>query len=128
MLRSFCLSEDRLAESGSTMFKPIVGGRYLVYCENPIATCCCKDLIMLFLQDLKEVKRLNRLESNVYNGFLNQKILTEVRALTVIFHDILHPLFIKASTAATPLALNYDYHFAVKKVEMFSVDACSSPS
>ncbi|XP_072023391.1 uncharacterized protein [Amphiura filiformis] len=121
--RSFCLSEDRLQESGSTMFKPIVGGRYLVYCENAIATYCCKDLVMLFLQDLKEVKRLNRLESNVYNGFLDNKILTEVRALAIIFHDILNPLFVKALKAATPLALNDDYHFAVEKMEMFAVDA-----
>lgn len=121
--RSFCLSQDCLEDSASTMFKPIVGGRYLVYCENAIATYCCKDLVMLFLQDLKEVKKLNRLESNVYNGFLDTKILAEVRALAVVFHDILQPLFVKALQAATPLALNDDYHFVVEKMEMFGVDA-----
>ena len=119
---SFCLSTDRLQDSGSTMFKPIVGGRYLVYCENAIPTFCCKDLVMLFLQDLKDVKRLNRLESNVYNGFLDNKIMAEVRALGVVFHDLLHPLFVKALKAATPLALNDEYHFTVEKMEMFAVD------
>ena len=38
---------------------------------------------MLFLQDLKEVKRLNWLESNVYNGILDVKVMADVQALGV---------------------------------------------
>ena len=90
--RAFCLSSNQLEISGSTLFKPIVGGQYLIYAENAVPTFCSKELIMLFLQDLKETKKLNRLEAGVYEGFLSKKVLTEVRALAVLYHDILKQL------------------------------------
>ena len=117
--RAFCLSSNQLQASGTTLFKPIVGGRYLIYAENAVPTFCGKELIMLFLQDLKETKKLNRLEAGVYDGFLCKKVMTEVRALAIVYHDILRPLYTEALQAATPLAV--DYHFAVEKFEMFSV-------
>ena len=120
--RAYCLSTNQLEESGSTLFKPIVGGCYLIYAQNAVPTFCSKDLIMVFLQDLNEIKKLNRLEAGVYDGFLCKKVMAEVRALAILYHDILQPLYTEALHAATPLAV--DYHFAVEKLELFSTHPC----
>ena len=73
---------------------------------------------MLFLQDLKETKKLNRLEAGLYNEFLCKKVMTEVRVLAILYHDILQPLYTEALHTATPLAVGY--YFAVEKLELFS--------
>ncbi len=121
--RGYCLSTDQLDVSGSKLFKPIVGGRYLVYLENAVPTYCSKDLIMLFLVDLKESKKLNKLEQGVYEGFLDVRVQAELRALAIMYHDLIKPLYIAAEAATCPLSMNSKYEKAVRKMEQFAVNS-----
>ena len=120
--RGFCLSTNQLDVSGSELFEPIVGGRYLVYLENSVPTYRSKDLILLFLVDLKQSKKLNKLEQGVYDGFLNVRVQAELRALAIIYHDIMKPLYIAAEAATCPLSLNSKYDQAVRKMEEFALN------
>ena len=96
--------------SGSKLFKPIVGGQYLVYLGNSVPTYCSKDLIMMFLVDLKQTKKLNKLEQGVYDGFTDMKVQAELRALAIMYHDIIKPLYI------TKIPVDQTYHFCMMMV------------
>jgi hypothetical protein len=49
---SLCSDED----TGSDLFKPIVGNRYLIFMQNYIPTLAGKDIMLLFLEDIRDAK------------------------------------------------------------------------
>jgi len=58
---SLCGEDD----TGSQLFKPIIGNRYLIFMQNAIPTLAARDSVLLFLEDIKDAKEnigLNRLE------------------------------------------------------------------
>lgn len=118
---SLCATED----SGSELFKPIVGNRYLIFLQNSIPTIASRDMVLLFLEDIRDVKEipgLNRLEQAVQQGYLDPNVQAEEAAFALLYFELCAPLLSKAKTANSPLDMNSYYLAAVMKLDHWSND------
>jgi len=118
---SLCSDED----TGSDLFKPIVGNRYLIFMQNSIPTLAGKDMVLLFLEDIrdaKEIPGLNRLEQSVQQGYLDPDIQAEEAAFALLYYELCAPLLQKAKSVQSPLEMNQYYLAAVTKLDLWSKD------
>ncbi|XP_078572945.1 uncharacterized protein LOC144859840 [Branchiostoma floridae x Branchiostoma japonicum] len=123
-LRGFSLAHEELDASCQKLFQPIVGNRFLAFYHNAIPCIAGKDLIMLYLTDKRLQKgTLNRLETAVYNGYLDPKIISEERSYSILYYEVLLPLYKKAIEAPTPIAMNRYYQTVYDKLLEWSEDA-----
>lgn len=76
--KAYSLGTDQ--NTGSDLFRPIVGNGYLKFLQNAIPTVSAKDIVLMYFEDVRDAKEnpgLNRLEFSVQQGYLNETILTE---------------------------------------------------
>ncbi|KAL3860428.1 hypothetical protein ACJMK2_010552 [Sinanodonta woodiana] len=114
-------------DTGSELFKPIIGNRYLIFLQNAIPTLAAHDMVLIFLEDIKDAKDnpgLNRLEYSVQQGYLNDNVQAEEIAFSILYFYLCAPLLQKAKTVKSPLEMNQYYASAVRKLG----DWCRDPS
>ena len=121
-----CFSISTNEDSGSDLFKPIVGSRYLVFLYNAIPTVVGRKSIISFLEtvrDSKDVPSFNKIESSVYSGYFDKKIVAEECAFAIMYSEICCPLMVKVKSAVSPLSMNPFYQYAVNKMKEWGNDA-----
>ncbi|KAK3100170.1 hypothetical protein FSP39_015705 [Pinctada imbricata] len=121
-----CFSISTEEDTGSDLFKPIVGSRYLVFLYNSIPTVVGRNAIISFLEtvrDSKDIPTFNKIESSVFEGFFDEKIVSEECAFAIMYHEICHPLMVKVKCAASPLSMNPHYKYAVDKMREWEKDS-----
>lgn len=129
--KMFCLdqSEDTYKGTGAHLLKPVIGNRYIVFLMNAIPTLMSKEIIMIYLEALKDSKEgaatLNRLELSVWQGYLSADIEAELCAFSLMYYFVCQPLLSRAKVAKSPLDMNYFYVTAVRRLADFEGD--SSP-
>jgi hypothetical protein len=113
---TLCSPED----SGSELFSPIVGNRYLIFLQNAIPTYVAKDMVLVYLEDVrdaKEVPGLNRLEYSVQEGYLNPTVEAEEAAYALMYYYVCAPLLRKAKSSKSPLEMNKYYTWTIDKLK-----------
>ncbi|KAL3852200.1 hypothetical protein ACJMK2_015873 [Sinanodonta woodiana] len=114
-------------DTGSELFRPIIGNRYLIFLQNAIPTLAAHDMVLMFLEDIKDAKDnpgLNRLEYSVQQGYLNDNVQAEEIAFSILYFYLCAPLLQKAKSVKSPLEMNEYYASAVGKLENW----CRDPS
>jgi len=122
--KGYSLSVNK--DTASDLFRPIVGGRYLVFLYNAIPTVCGKDSIITFLELLRDQKTtpmLNKIEQSVYFGFFSKYVTAEECAFAIAYYDICNPLMCQVKKASSPLSVNPFYKITVDKMTDWSTDA-----
>ncbi|XP_077981591.1 uncharacterized protein LOC144436632 [Glandiceps talaboti] len=121
--KGFCLSRDIHVKSGSQLFKPIVGSRYLIYFHNSLPTYVGRQFIQLFLVDHCDSKgHWNKLEASVYDGYNDLRITAEERAYAVLYYEVCLPLMVKTKSVNQILEMNEVYEMTVNKLKEWSDD------
>ncbi|XP_070547226.1 germ cell nuclear acidic protein-like isoform X1 [Ptychodera flava] len=78
----------------------------------------------MFLLDVRDVKGAwNKLESSVYEGYLDRKILAEERTYGILYYEVLLPLLAKCKGAKSPLEMNKHYAYTIQKLHHWSENA-----
>lgn len=121
--KAYTLCNEQI--SGSDLFRPIVGNRYLIFLQNAIPTLSGRDIVLMFLEDIKDAKEnpgLNRLEFSVQQGYLNNTIVTEEIAFALMYYYVCSPLMQKAKSVKSPLEMNIFYELTVAKLDKWTND------
>ena len=127
--KMFCLdqSEETYQGTAAQLFLPVVGNRYIVFLLNAIPTLVSKEIILVFLESLKDSKEgaatLNRLEASVWSGYLNADIESELCAFSLMYYFVCQPLLSRAKAAKSPLDMNYFYLTAVRRLAFLETDS-----
>ena len=125
--KMFALDKDMYEQSGVGRMQPIVGNRYNIFLMNSIPTILAQDLVLVYLEYLKDTKTivgLNLLEKSVHDGYLSRTIYCELLGYAIMYHFILQPLLAKGKGAKSPLEMNWYYKTAVRKMSVL----CEDPS
>ena len=121
--KAYTLCNDQ--NSGSDLFRPIVGSRYLIFLQNAIPTLSAREIVLMYLEDIKDAKEtpgLNRLEYSVQQGYLNTTTVTEEIAFALMYFYVCSPLMQKAKSTKSPLEMNGFYEMTIAKLQEWSVD------
>ncbi|KAL5005166.1 hypothetical protein ScPMuIL_018622 [Solemya velum] len=122
------LGEGTSSSSGASLFKPIVGNRYLIFLHNAIPTLCSKDIVMVYLEDVRDGKDkvgLNRLETAVRTGYLDMTIESEEVAFALMYFHVCSKLLSKAKSVSSPLEMNTFYSQAIDALGLWCADPSS---
>jgi len=82
---------DSEKQSLQNKFKPIVGNIYLIFLQNSIPTIASRDMVLLFLEDIRDAKEipiLNRLEQAVQQGYLDPNVQAEEAAFALLYFEL----------------------------------------
>ena len=121
--KMFCLSEDVPRGNCAHLLQPIVGNRYIIFLYNSMPTLLSRELVLIYLEHMKEYKTLNRLESSVLDGLMSPTTTAELSAYAIAFFYICQPLLMKGKSVNSPLEMNYFYKAAIMKLAQFVDDA-----
>jgi hypothetical protein len=122
---AFALDDGVYQESATSLLKPVVGNRYIIFLLNSIPTLVAKDMILVYLESLRDAKDkvgLNKLEASVMQGYLDPTVEAELAAFAIIFYHVCHPILIKAKGAKSPLEMNWYYKTALRKLGQYADD------
>ncbi|KAL3847117.1 hypothetical protein ACJMK2_018047 [Sinanodonta woodiana] len=114
-------------DTGSELFRPIIGNRYLIFLQNAIPSLAAHNMVLIFLEDIKDANDntgLNRLEYSVQQGYLNDNVQADEIAFSILYAYLCAPLLQKAKTVKSPLEMNQYYASAVGTLG----DWCRDPS
>ena len=121
--------EDTYKGTRARLLKPVIGNRYVVFLMNAIPTLMSKEIIMIYLEALKDSKEgaatLKRLELSVWQGYLSADIKAELCPFSLMYYFVCQPLLSCAKAAKSPLDVKYFYVTAVRRLADF--DGNSSP-
>lgn len=93
--------------------------------QNSIPTLAGKDMVLLFLEDIRDAKEnpgLNRLEQSVQQGYLDPDIQAEEAAFALLYYELCARLLQKAKSVQSPLEMNQYYLADVTKLDLWSND------
>ncbi|CAC5379937.1 unnamed protein product [Mytilus coruscus] len=116
---------NKLLNSGSDLFRPIVESRYLIFLQNAIPTLSAREIVLMYLEDIKDAKEtpgLNRLEYSVQQGYLNTTTVTEEIVFALMYFYVCSPLMQKAKSTKSPLEMNGYYEMTIAKLQEWRID------
>jgi hypothetical protein len=121
--KMFAMDDGVYDNTTAAHFKPIVGNRYIIFLLNSIPTLLSRDIVLLYLNHLRDSKEkvgLNKLELSVQAGYLDEDTEVELIAFAILFFFVCQPLLRKAKGAPDALYMDWYYRTVIRKLAQYA--------